>query len=152
MKIKFPLLMILLVIPIFFFSCKKDNLGISQESLSGLWLEEEPAGIIQFAGTNHLFQFNSDKSFTLKRDYWTDVISADSCYGSHTDYVKGTYSFTSTQFEFGGKYSDPFYNVAQMNNCGETDYHLITKYKFSNGVLTLNSDEELYYQIALHKQ
>lgn len=152
MKTNIHFWLFLSLIPLLFISCKKDNLGISQATLSGLWLEEEPVGIIQFAGTNHLFQFNSDKSFTLKRDYWTDVISADSCYGSHSDYVMGTYSFTSSQFELNGKYSDPFYNVVQMNNCGETDYHLITKYKFSNGILTLNSDEELYYQIALHKQ
>lgn len=149
---RFFLYFIIISIPLIFTECKKDKLGISQGSLNGHWLEVEPAGIIQFAGTNHDFHFNSNGTFTLKREYWTDIINSDPCYHLHFDYIVGTYSYTSTQFILTGKYSNAPFTVLQPNVCGETNYTLTTDYVFTNGVLTLNANQNPYFQIALHKQ
>ncbi|NNC85964.1 MAG: hypothetical protein HKO56_01905 [Bacteroidia bacterium] len=142
------ILSLLVIIP----SCKKDKLGISQKSLIGHWLEVEPAGIIQFGGTNHEFYFNNNGTFALKRDYWTDVVFSDPCQSNHSDYVVGTFAKTNNQFSFTGKYSNAQFTVLQPNVCGETDYAFSTTYTYQNGILTLNSGQEPYFQIALHKQ
>lgn len=122
--------------------------------LIGKWIEKEPEGLGQFAGTNHTVEFTEDQFF-LKFRYWTDGITpGDVCANSYTAYFRGGGAeVIGDSIRIIGKATNENFEF-QTAECDR--YATFQKtYKFkteSEEVLILNSDATEYAQIRLEKE
>lgn len=148
--------LILLISSLFLisFSCNKEkNENLLPETLTGKWVEEEPADIIQFGGTNHIIEFKTD-SFFLARQYWTDALDPEnSCVNGHTDYYKGKYEIIDNQISFVGKATNEQFVLTTPPCERPTTYEESFQFEEENEqVLILNPEQEVYFQIRLLKE
>ena len=118
MNIKTTFLFIAILLFILF-SCSEDEEIVLP--LTDCWIEVEEESVIQFGGTNFKFCFLSDTEFTLELLSWTDQIVIGGC-GNQTEYIKGTYIWTSESFEVVGNYVDSDFVVSASSCLGETEY------------------------------
>lgn len=131
----------------------KERLNPSTEFLFGKWIEKESEEIIQFGGTNHIFEFTKD-AFFLERLYWTDaLVPDDDCVNGHTDYFTGTYQLEGNQLIFDGlSANEEFVLTPPICNRAATYRDTFNLIQESEQVLILNPDEEVYFQIRLEKE
>ncbi len=131
-------------------SCGKDELDAS--NLNGTrWVEQDGPN---FTGSNHIFEFFDNNTFTLELSYWTDIlVVGQECPDNRTDYIKGTYTISSNTLSINGQYSDEDFQNEEPNCNGVTTYGKIYMYEYDGDDWILNSDlEEEYLQIRLVKQ
>lgn len=108
------------------------------EQLEGEWIEQEDPSLIQFVGSNYIISFQTDYTFQLKLERWTDVIDQDSdCNNSRKDYINGTYEIIGKQMRLLGLYSDASFSEPKPNCAGEEEYQFESILEFKNDTLYL---------------
>ena len=140
---------ILLILTLF--SC--DNEVELSLPLTDCWTEIEHETILQFAGTNHIFCFLSDAEFTLELQSWTDAIGDINAPNPWTEYIKGTYVFSSDSFEIKGSYMDSVFINSVTNSSGETEYARTYEVKVvsETEIILNNNDDNPTREIRLLK-
>ncbi len=130
----------------------KEKITPSPEFLFGKWSEKESEEIIQFGGTNHIFEFTKD-AFFLERLYWTDaLVPDDDCVNGHTDFFTGTYQLENGQLIIDGlSANEDFVLTLPICNRSATYRDTFNLLQENEQVLILNPDEEVYFQIRLEK-
>lgn len=131
----------------------KEEVTPASESLYGKWIEKESEEILQFGGTNHIFEFTKD-TFFLERSYWTDALSPDDdCLNGHTSYFVGTYQLKGSKLIIDGQSAnDKFEVTPPICNRAAVYQDTFEVNQENDRVLILNPDEEVYIQIRLEKE
>ncbi|MCB0684125.1 MAG: hypothetical protein KDC32_24950 [Saprospiraceae bacterium] len=134
------------------FACQKEELYVPGDFV-GVWQEEEDPTIIQFAGSNHRFEFTADGAFRLQRQTWTDVILVgEPCEGGQTDFIAGQFSVDGDQLSIEGVYMDQSFTSLLPNCEGESGYSETYDFAFQGDDLLLNPQEPAYLGIRLVRQ
>ena len=108
------------------------------EQLEGRWIEQEDPSLIQFAGSNYIISFQTNNTFQLKLERWTDTVDQNStCGSSRRDYINGTYEIIGKQMRLLGLYSDASFSEPRPNCAGEEEYEFESKVEFKNDTLYL---------------
>lgn len=132
-----------------FTGCKKD---VKEKDLEGIWIEKPIT--TKFAGTRHWVQFNSDMTFHLKIEYFTDMVSPDPvpCPGNRTEYIMGNYHITDKTITFTGNYCDASFTQYTSNCAGTESFEEKYSTTFKGKDLVLDYEKEDPYKIWLVKQ
>lgn len=142
------LLFVIIALSLFSASCKKSD----NPTIEGVW--QEKSMVSKFDGTRYWIRFNSDLSFEMKLNHFTDAIIVDPvpCSGNRTDYVKGTYTISGKEIRFNGSYCDATFNQQQANCEGTTTFQPRFTYAFIDGDLVMDFEKEDKYKVWLEKQ
>ncbi len=131
----------------------KEKITPTADFLFGKWVEKESEEIIQFGGTNHIFEFTAE-AFFLERDYWTDALDPNNeCLNGHTAYFTGRYEVVDNKLLIDGQSADMEFKVSPPE-CNRAAVYRDTFEFQQEGeqVLILNPEEEIYTQIRLEKE
>lgn len=131
----------------------KEKLTPSPEFLFGKWLEKESEEIIQFGGTNHIFEFTNE-AFFLERRFSTDAIDPNNeCLNGHTAYFTGTYELEGNNLLIDGQSANMEFEITPPECNRAAVYRDTFEFKQEGEqVLILNPEQEIYFQIRLEKE
>jgi len=131
----------------------KEKITPNPEFLFGKWIEKESEEVIQFGGTNHIFEF-TEEAFFLERDYWTDALDPNNeCLNGHTAYFMGTYELEGSNLLIDGQSTNIDFEVSPPACNRAVVYRDTFEFKQEGAqTLILNPEEQIYNQIRLEKE
>lgn len=136
------------------FGCKKKTDHQPVPLAGTTWQEIEPDGITFFAGSNYRIHFLDDQNFQLHRRSFTDAIDAtDSCFFAElNEYVMGTYQLYGGQLTLSGVHSDTTYATPKPTCRGRLQFSESYPYRFDDGWLILNCNDDVAYQVRMKRE
>jgi hypothetical protein len=142
------ILFVIIALSLFSVSCKKSD----NTKIEGVW--QEKSIVSKYGGTRYWIRFNSDLSFEMKLNHFSDAVTVDPvpCSSNRTDYVKGTYTFSNKEIVFNGSYSDATFNQQQANCEGAATFQTSFTYTFKNEDLVLDFEKTDPYKVWLVKE